>query len=321
MYVILVKTYQHEKRHADKRPLRTHRRYLRPTELSCEGALGNLLLLPDIRLQIAAITVAEELNFTRAADRLKITQPALSKQIAELEGRLGFVVFKRNRKKVELTDAGQVFIRGCKDALALLEKSVRLARGAQDLVQPVLTIGHCPYTDPALISALLGVHLPLYPNLRLRMESMFALDLCHAVQTAELDFAVMSEPPDNPLLTRVQISTVPLCVAMPADHPAASRQSVTVQDLKGVGWIMFARKSHPAVYERVLEAGRIAGVSPVELHHYVTPMEVKQLIDENGFARAFLKKVAPHPKISSSSGQLLLGLDEADGVVIPNGHN
>ena len=79
---------------------------------------------PEIRLEIAAVTLAEELNFTRAAGRLKITQPALSKQIAELENQLGFVLFERNQKRVELTDAGQVFIRGCRDAFAILEKSV-----------------------------------------------------------------------------------------------------------------------------------------------------------------------------------------------------
>jgi DNA-binding transcriptional LysR family regulator len=114
---------------------------------------------PEVRLQLAAVTLAEELNFTRAADRLKITQPALSKQIAELEKRIGFAVFKRNQKRVELTDPGQVFIRGCRDSFAILEKSVVLARATHDDVQPLITIGHSPYTDPALISSILSTHL------------------------------------------------------------------------------------------------------------------------------------------------------------------
>jgi DNA-binding transcriptional LysR family regulator len=62
----------------------------------------------EIRLQAAALTLAEELNFTPAAERLRITQPALSKQIIELESRLDFPVFIRGQKRVELTDAGQV---------------------------------------------------------------------------------------------------------------------------------------------------------------------------------------------------------------------
>jgi DNA-binding transcriptional LysR family regulator len=179
--------------------------------------------LPEVRLRLAAITLAEELNFTRAADRLKIAQPALSKQIAKLEGRIRFAIFKRDQKRVELTEARQVFIRGCGDALAIMEKAVRLARASHDQVQPLITIGHSPYVDPAVVAT----HLPLYPELRLRRESMFALDLAHSVLAAELDLAINAEPSENPHLTLVQLAAVPLCVAMQADHPAAKRGSVS----------------------------------------------------------------------------------------------
>ena len=207
---------------------------------------NRLLSPPEVRLQLAAITLAEELNFTRAADRLKITQPALSKQIADLEDRIGFAVFKRNQKRVELTDAGQVFIRGCRDAFTILEKAVRLARATHNEVQRLLTIGHSPYVNPALISAILSTHLPLYPDLRLRMESMFALDLAHSVLAAELDLAIIAEPSESPHLTLVQLASVPLCVAMQADHPAAKRRSVSIEEFGDVGWMIFPRKAHPA---------------------------------------------------------------------------
>jgi len=250
---------------------------------------NRLLSPPEVRLQLAAITLAEELNFTRAADRLKITQPALSKQIADLENRIGFAVFKRNQKRVELTDAGQVFIRGCRDASAILEKSVRLARTTHDDVQPLITIGHSPYVDPAFVSAILSTHLPLYPDLRLRMESMFALDLAHSVLAAELDLAIIAEPSENPQLTLVQLATVPLCVAMQADHPAARRRSVSIEEFGNVGWMIFPRKAHPVIYDRVMDGSRQAAVSPVELHHYVAPQEAVQLITEN-FGIAFMAK-------------------------------
>jgi DNA-binding transcriptional LysR family regulator len=243
----------------------------------------------EVRLQIAAVTLAEELNFTRAADRLKITQPALSKQVIELETRLGFSVFKRNQKRVELTDAGQVFISGCRDALAILEKAIRLARATHDDIQPVVTIGHSPYADPFLISTILSVHLPLYPTLRLRMESMFALDLAHGVLTAELDLAIITEPSESPMLTLVQLETAPLYAVMAVDHPAARRRSVGMNDFSNVGWMIFPRKAHPIIYDRLLEAGREAGVTPIELHHYLTPQEAVLLIKEN-FGIAFMAK-------------------------------
>jgi DNA-binding transcriptional LysR family regulator len=250
----------------------------------------NLILSPpEVRLQLAAITLSEELNFTRAADRLKITQPALSKQIVELENRVGFVVFKRDQKRVELTEAGQVFVRGCKDAFAILEKSVLLARATHDEVQALITVGHSPYVDPALISAILSTHLPLYPDLRLRMESMFALDLAHGILAAELDLAIIAEPSENPHLTLVRLATVPLCVAMLTDHPAARRRSVSIEEFGDVGWMIFARKAHPVIYDRILGASRQAAVSPVELHHYVVPQEAVQLITEN-FGIAFMAR-------------------------------
>ncbi|WP_263384607.1 LysR family transcriptional regulator [Granulicella arctica] len=248
----------------------------------------------ETRLQLTAITLADELSFTRAAERLEITQPALSKRIAELEKRVGFIIFKRNQRTVELTEAGQVFVRGCKDAAALLERAVRLARATHDEVRPVLTIGHSPYVDPSLVSAVLSVHLPLHADLRLRMESMFALDLAHSVLAAELDLAIITEPSDNPLLTSVEIATAPLCVVMPVEHPAAQGRSVSIRDLGEVGWMIFPRKAHPVVYDRVLEVARQAGTSPVELHHYVSPQEVVQLIAEN-FGVAFVAKGVAEP--------------------------
>ena len=251
--------------------------------------LGAALFLPEIRLQLAAVTLAEELNFTRAAERLRITQPALSKQISDLESQVGFVIFQRSQRRVELTDAGQVFIRGCRDALAILERSVRTGKSAQDEMEPLITIGHSPYVDPSLISALLAIHLPLRPGLRLRMESMFAMDLAHGVLAAELDLAIISEPSENPLLTLVPIGSAPLCVAMPSDHPAADKQFVSPTDFGNVGWMIFPRRAHPAIYERVMDAARHSGTTPVELHHYMNPQEVTQLIREN-FGVAFVSK-------------------------------
>lgn len=247
------------------------------------------LSLPEIRLQIAAITLAEELNFTRTAERLRITQPALSKQIAELENRLGFAVFTRQQKRVELTQAGQVFVRGCKDAHAILEKAVRLAKATHDEVRPVITIGHSPYADPALVASFLSVHLPLYPELRLRMESMFAIELAHGVLSAELDLALIAEPSTNSLLTLVELSATPLCAVLPIDHPATQQQSVSIEDFGDIGWMMFPRKAHPIIYDRVMDAARVANVSPIELHHYVSPQEVVQLIEEN-FGVAFVAR-------------------------------
>ena len=97
------------------------------------------LFLPEIRLQLAAVTLAEELNFTRAAERLRITQLALRKQTSDLESQVGVLIFQRSQRRVELTGAGQVFIRGCRNPLAILERSVRTGESAQDEMEPLIT--------------------------------------------------------------------------------------------------------------------------------------------------------------------------------------
>jgi len=248
-----------------------------------------LPLTIDIRFQNAALTLADELNFTRAAERLSITQPALSKQISDLEEQLGFKVFERTQRQVNLTDAGQVFIGGCRDAHIILERAIRAAKAAKNDTVPVVTIGLCPYADPQLVESILSVHLPLYPNLRLRIESMFAPDLIHGISVSELDLAIITEPSENPLFTSVKMTTHALCVSMPCDHPASAKSSVTVSDFGGVGWMVFARKAHPAVYDRLMIEAQQSNVTPVEIHHYVNPQGAVRLIDEN-FGVAFVAK-------------------------------
>lgn len=134
---------------------------------------------------------------------------------------------------------------------------------------------------------LLSVYLPLYPNLLLRMESMFALELAHAVLSSELDLAIISEPAENTLLTQVPLTIRALSVVMLEDHPAAAKSTVSVEDFGSVGWIIFPRNSHPNIYDRLLHEAHIAGVAPVQIHHYITPEEAVQLVSEN-FGIAFM---------------------------------
>src|SRR5215469_17296818 len=106
------------------------------------------MLLPEIRLMHAAIALAQELNFSRAAERLRITQPTLSKQIYELEELLEFRLFERSHKGVEMTDAGQAFVAEAREALLHTERAVTAARAAFNGADEILNIGRTPFSDP-----------------------------------------------------------------------------------------------------------------------------------------------------------------------------
>ena len=210
----------------------------------------------DTRLQLAAITLAEELNYTHAAERLHITQPALSKQIAELERQLGFSAFRRRHNRVDITEAGQLFVSGCRLSLAQLEKAVHLARAANNGAGYTLTIGNSPHIDSNLISTALSINLPLYPRLKVRLESMFVLDLVHSLLAAEIDLALVTEPPESSQLTLVPLARDPIYVALPRTHAAANKAEVKIRDIRNAGWILLSRRVHPLIHDAVIERTR-----------------------------------------------------------------
>jgi DNA-binding transcriptional LysR family regulator len=113
----------------------------------------------DVRHLHAVDVLAEELNFTRAADRLHITQSALSKQITEIEEHHRFHLFARKHKRnVELTQVGRLFVEEARSALLHIDRAIQLGREGSD---NILTVGHSPDTDQAWVSAILAIRLPL----------------------------------------------------------------------------------------------------------------------------------------------------------------
>lgn len=121
------------------------------------------MVLPEIRLLQAAIVLAEELHFSRAAERLNITQSALSKQILKLEREIGIQLFRHNHRAAELTEAGRVLIAEARHAVEHAERSILLARAVSNGPAEILNFGKSSYTDPFLVSALLSIQLPLFP--------------------------------------------------------------------------------------------------------------------------------------------------------------
>ena len=149
----------------------------------------------EIRHLRAVIALAEELNIRRAADRLHITQPALSKQITDLEAEHRFHLFTRDKRRiVELTDAGRVFVEEARSALSQTERTVRLARAAHEGSDSILTIGHSPFANHGWVSAMLAIRLPLYPRLGIRLKTQFAMESVHSVLVGEVNLALVTAP-------------------------------------------------------------------------------------------------------------------------------
>jgi DNA-binding transcriptional LysR family regulator len=243
----------------------------------------------DSRLQLAAIVLAEELHYGRAAQKLHIAVSTLSKQIALLEEKLGFILFVRNSKAVELTEAGRAYVEEARASLLHAEKAVNVARAANEGLEHILMAGHTPYTDPTLKLMLLSIHLPLYPNVKVQLHSDFTFDLVHGLLAAELDVALVAWPPEGAALTLVEIAQAPLYVALPEWHAASGLEQVMISDLANDHWVVFNKRVHPLLYDAILERARAHGITPKEIHHIVTPEEAVRLVLEHA-GIAFMSK-------------------------------
>lgn len=239
------------------------------------------MALPEMRLLQAAIALAEELNFSRAADRLRFTQPALSKQIFELESQLGFRLFERNHQSVQLTDAGRAFVQEAREAVIHTERAIVLAKAAFNGADEVLNIGRSSSTDPFLITTLLSVRLPLYPGMRINFSSNFSNELARQVISGNLDLAIVTGVPDSPRLSPLLIAESVFYVAMPVSDELSHRRSVALNQMSQRNWVLFARHMSPYLYDEIQNIASEGDIRPSDTHHIMAAEEAIELILEH----------------------------------------
>jgi DNA-binding transcriptional LysR family regulator len=236
----------------------------------------------EMRHLQAVIVLAEELNFTRAAHRLHITQSALSKQITEIEEQHRFHLFTRDKKRtVELTEVGRIFVEEARSALLHIDRAIQLGRAAHEGCGSFLTIGHSPYADQAWVSAILAIRLPLFPKLRIRLTSQFSSELVRSVMAGELNLALVTAPPKDSQITTVPFALTPLYAALPQTHPAAQKEHILLQDLARDEWILFARRVDPVVHDVIMDVAIREGIAPKHAHDIITAQQAIHLVSEH----------------------------------------
>jgi DNA-binding transcriptional LysR family regulator len=240
---------------------------------------GEVFPRVEVRHLHAVVVLAEELNFTRAADRLNITQSGFSKQINEVEALHKFQLFIRtNKKNVELTDVGRIFVEEARLALWHIDRAVQAAREGSD---SILTIGHSPDAELAWISALLSIRLPMFPKLRVQLISEFSSELVRRVMAGDLNMALVTAPPESSRITVAAFARTHLYAALPQAHAAAQKEEIAFQDLAKDEWILFARRSHPVVRAAIMDAAQRQGVAPKQAHDILTAQEAIHLVSQH----------------------------------------
>jgi DNA-binding transcriptional LysR family regulator len=230
----------------------------------------------------AAIAVAETLSFSRAARRLHLSQPAITKYIAELEESLGVLLFVRAHHSVSVTDAGRAYVEEARIVVLHAGRATLVARAAQQEAEIILNVGRSPYVDPFFTSMLRAIRLPLFPRLSLHLSSGFSCDLTHDVLNGDLDIALAIESPQSGQLAGIAIDESPLYVVMSREDQLAQYPSLGLEHLSRKRWLLFQRSSHPPLYELIQRLKDEAHVIPSEMQHFMVPEECLPLLIDPG---------------------------------------
>jgi LysR family hca operon transcriptional activator len=206
------------------------------------------------------VVVAEELNFTRAAARLRTAQPSLSQQIRQLEKLVGAQLLDRSNRHVALTNAGRIFLQQARDILDRIEHAARLARKAADGEAGELSVGTFPSADVRVLPALRPQLAAQLPDLRLILHSKYALDPATGLLSGALDVAFMRGPVGHDDLEECELVTESLVIVLPTHHPLARRKRVPVRSLDDLPCITMSRAGSPPLYDAAAELYRQARI-------------------------------------------------------------
>ncbi|HEV2068167.1 MAG TPA: LysR substrate-binding domain-containing protein, partial [Acidimicrobiales bacterium] len=216
----------------------------------------------DLRQLEAFVAVAEELHFGRAAKRMHMAQPPISRHICHLEEEVGAQLLVRSRRGVELTPAGQAFL---DEARATLSQARRAARVPQRVARGEvgrLRIGHVDSASSELLPTALRAFHDRYPDVRLAVEEYRTAALVQALRSDHLDVAFVRPPVTDDGLHCEVVVHEPLVVAMPAEHPLADDERVPIERLADERFIVAPWHEHPALHDEVIATCRRAGFDP-----------------------------------------------------------
>jgi DNA-binding transcriptional LysR family regulator len=209
-----------------------------------------------------ALAVAEEESFTRAADRLHLAQPSLSRQVRLLEHELGVVLFNRGpgQGRVTLTPDGSALLPFLQRVLADIEATGAEARALSGMVRGHLAVGATPSLITSVLAPALVTFHASHPGIDLSVVEAGSRQLVPQVASGEVDLALVVLPVTEPMVTTTPLFDDPLVLAVAPDHPFARKRRVQVRDLDGLDLVMF-REGYD-LRAVTLDACREEGVEP-----------------------------------------------------------
>ncbi len=206
--------------------------------------------------------VARALHFRRAAEALAVAQPALSRQIAQLEAALGVALFARSRRKVELTAAGKALLDRVEPLLRGLATVPGELRALTDGQTGQVKVG---FTGLAMATVLPGILREFhrgFPKIRLELNESPTSAQLAALANGDIACGFFHPDATTPGLRTRELLREKNGVLLPADHALAAKTTLRLKDLADTAWVLFPRAHNPGFFDRVLASFARAGVTP-----------------------------------------------------------
>jgi DNA-binding transcriptional LysR family regulator len=216
----------------------------------------------DLRQLRYFVAVAEELHFTRAAERLKVAQPTLSLQVRILEKELGVTLLKRSKRRVELTHPGQIFVTEARRLLAGAEEAIRAVQSANDGRLGRLFVVCGPTSAYAGLLGVLELYRRRSPQVDVQVLESPVVDAVQTVEQGRADVGLVVPYFESTQLKREIVLEVPLLAAVPISHPLASATQLDLKQLAEEPFVLFGQRRGSGFYERVLAVCHASGFTP-----------------------------------------------------------
>ncbi len=227
------------------------------------------------------VTVASERSFTRAAERLHIAQPPLSRQVQQLEEELGLVLIERGSRPLRLTDAGRLLHEQAVQVLERVEDIHAMARHLRNVERRRLSIGFVPSLLYGHLPEVIRRYRDACPQVELTLLELTTLEQLAALKEARIDVGFGRIPLEDPAVERRILRNESLVAALPAGHRLVEQEErLRLDDIAGEALIVFPKAPRPSFADEVLALYRERELRPSTVH------EVRELQTALGLVAA-----------------------------------
>jgi DNA-binding transcriptional LysR family regulator len=217
------------------------------------------------------VAVAEEMHFGRAAQRLHIVQPALSKQISALERELGFQLFTRTKRSVAFTAAGEAFYHDARDVLARVDRATELTKQTAAGALGTLDIGFASPVIWSVLQPILRRQRAAFPGVHLHLHELHSSPQMRMLREAKLDAGFLTTTGPDELLEFRPVADEAIVIALPEEHRLAGEEQIDLAELADERFILVSRSTAPGFFAHCMELCQRYGFSPAVVEEGNTP--------------------------------------------------